>query len=320
MNEVLRGTAAEVDHISTFLDSMRRVPLVAPPMVPRCFRLSTLLSHTLVRQFPFDAALFNETCNAARRSLAMIADDFSLLEPSRFIVGALAEGSHDAGGFHSQYAHGFRYFSNYGLGITLNNSSVRPALKTLELARTYVHDSIHASTFRSFRLYFGEQTTAFPVFREQYGLNFRRPSGVSYSAPHLTKSCPLGINLNLLMDGVTVLMVRAVMEPFLQKIDAGRSRDEQYVLGDLRLIPDSMRATSAELDFYQAVVAPSAIFVEQWGGTALRERLFAAMVSGRLKSLSDYFNAATGTVSGWKQLFLSPSWPPATAAGRRAVT
>lgn len=310
MNERYRGHATAISAIAAFLDSMRDRPLVLPNGVGRGFLLTTLLRRESARWIQVDPLLFDDICSRAHRRLFDISNDFSLLPAHRFLVGVLRKGDEDAGGFHSRYSHGFRYFSNYGLGLILSSPSIGMTIKTLELARTYLHDSIHASTFRSFRLMPEQTDSAFPVFREQYGMSFRRPSGLSYSAPGLTDRAPHAINLNLLMDGVTVLSVRDAMAPALAPASASFSAAEHEILADLKAVPwDHLPAGSAQ-DFHRAVTGPTSRFLAHWGGTHLQENILRAMLSGRFRSLATYFNTASGSSGSWKRLFLSRSWKP----------
>jgi hypothetical protein len=117
------------------------------------------------------------------------------------------------GGFHDPHSLGYQYWYHVAFLVTLNRRLISRKLGTIGIVRDYLHDCLHHSTFRSFRIahrlpapsHESAKHHVPEVYREQYGINFRDKDGLSYSSPLLTKESPRTINLNLLMDGVVVL-------------------------------------------------------------------------------------------------------------------
>lgn len=79
----------------------------------------------------------------------------------------------------------------------------RPELAALDLLRAYAHDCLHYGSYRSYRLRGDE------VIRTQYGLNFRRHDGRTYSAPDLAGS-PTTRNLGIVMEGASDREARTI--------------------------------------------------------------------------------------------------------------
>ncbi|MCX4791936.1 hypothetical protein OG369_39460 [Streptomyces sp. NBC_01221] len=78
-----------------------------------------------------------------------------------------------------------------------------PALAVLDLLRAYAHDCLHYGSYRSYQLHGGE------VVRTQYGLNFRRHDGRSYSAPDRGAS-PTTRNIGVVMEGACDREARSI--------------------------------------------------------------------------------------------------------------
>jgi hypothetical protein len=122
---------------------------------------------------------------AARRYLALGMP--AMLPLSRVQVGVSSAGTRgDAGswgGFHHP-GQGYRHLQMIAAitvyGDLLAPVPAPPQAVALDLLRSYAHDCLHYGTFRRYQLSQDRQ----PV-RTQYGINFRRLDGRTYSAPDL---------------------------------------------------------------------------------------------------------------------------------------
>jgi hypothetical protein len=82
-------------------------------------------------------------------------------------------------------------------GEHLDGTPASPQDITLDLLRSYAHDCLHHGTFRRYQLTLDRQAT-----RIQYGINFRRPDGLTYSAPD-PPDATCTRNLGIIMEGAT---------------------------------------------------------------------------------------------------------------------
>jgi hypothetical protein len=309
--EILRGTRNQIVKIEEYLSEMRREdPAGLFSKKTRNTRfdlwLRTQSSHSL-----FDLDLFKAITNSALDNIRIYDPEFELLPLERFYVGQVdATSDTDIGGFHSKYSRGFKYLANFGFAVLLSEHyTSNSKIIALELARSYLHDCIHASTFRTIRLVPHGVSAKFPVYREQYGFNFRKPSGISYSNPHNPEDLPRTINLNLLMDGVTVIMTAIELRPFRNQVEEmGLNDFERDILADINLDIDLLSDSYRGNGFHQQVTIPSERFIHHWGGDVLYNLLVASMLTGKLKSLTTYFSEHANTINAWKALFKSPHY------------
>lgn len=110
------------------------------------------------------------------------------------------------GGFY-HFGQGYRHVQAVGVVTVLGALSVEILpkwLSTLDLLRSYAHDSIHHATFRNYSLLTDNTLSkeGFPFFRYQYGINLRRNGRVPYSNRDDATSKTTR-NLGTIMDGAT---------------------------------------------------------------------------------------------------------------------
>jgi hypothetical protein len=259
-----------------------------------------------------DVGLFFKVTTQAEQTIQRKYDpSFKVLPHDRYVIGEVnTEIDTDTGGFNSKYSRGFKYLSNCGYAALLNQRYTHnPQVVALELARSYLHDSLHAGTFRTIRVLPEDIYSKFPVYREQYGINFRHADGASYSAPYATKNTPERINLNLLMDGVVVLMTAHALIDETSKLQDRPLNDfERTIVDDVDLkveqLPDDYRGRN----FHQNVTIPSRAFIEHWGGDPLYQILIKAILTGKLSEVTRYFDEKTNMKNAWQTLFKSESY------------
>lgn len=308
-NERYCGSADDKAFVSEYLQNLRNIDLSSLIPTSRYVTLEKLLDSG--SQALMDPDLFVSVSSAAERYLLDKSVLFACLPENRFIIGVSPDPK-DVGGFHSVHARGYKDMHLYGFAVPLNPMVIGDVtIRTLELARSYMHDSIHYSQFRSYRRTPSFiQVKRFVIYRDQCGLTFRRPNGVSYSLRNLTG--PRLININLLQDGVDVLMVAEAMAPHVRELNSPvSSRLEKEVVSDLRASFGGLSLGSRAHRFHAEVTLASMRFLEYWTGADikfLRDEIFRAMLSGRLGSVSAYFNSKLGAPSSWKSLFMSDDW------------
>jgi hypothetical protein len=182
-------------------------------------------------------------------------------------------------------------------------------LVTVELARSYLHDSIHAACFRTIRLLPEGISSKFPVYREQYGVNFRRANGSSYSAPYTAEESPEHINLGVLMDGITVLMTAEKLSPYTTQIPRAELNDmEKTILADIDLNFAQLSETYKGKGFHDQVTVPSQKFISYWGGDQLYELLKSSMLTGKMREVVRHFDNKAKTNNAWAKTFKLSSY------------
>jgi len=314
MNERILGNRRDRAFVSQYLAYMRSsVPvelLVAPGSrtLSECAETASAL---------VDLDCFEEVVATAASAIrASHGSEFKLIAPERYYVASPS--AHDIGGFHSPLSVGYSTLWRAASAVALNVGIVPSArVRAVELARTYLHDSLHHSTFCSFRvLRWSPQSSAqakllLPsVYREQYGFNFRNSAGKSYSSPNLTWRSPWAINLNLLMDGTVSMVVAQSLAPLrLSQLVKPTGKHEKAVLDDVALRSQGRaRVEGWGTDHYFEVVRPAKAFIEYWGGTHFLELLVRAMFTGELEALRKHVDTRYGGAGAWERLFKQSSF------------
>ena len=321
MNERLVGTEDECEFIRAHLAFLRRVEPIELTLGRPASTLSALLAGDAG---PFDASCFNDlVSDAGERIRAKYGRAFTTIAPDRYFI--LRPGPEDIGGFHSPSSVGYSAFWRAAVAVVLRPDACRrSSVRAIELARTYLHDCVHHSTFCTFRVHrpvaqdpMRAKLLMPVVFREQIGINFRTASGVSFSSPQLTWRSPLSINLNLLMEGVAVrVCANELKASGARRIAAPRDPGDRAIVDDILDLPLASRQLSEDwgLDYMCSVTEPTRRFISHWGGTLLLTRIVDAMLSGRLDPLRAHFAAIDGHADAWDRLFRQAAF--VRAAGR----
>jgi|GEM_PF-6845957 len=305
MNEQYFGPESDREYIKTYLANIRKLDPIEIATLPDPISLAD--TNRL--------ATYIDTCkfqSFACRAIAWIEERYGIkieaVRPERYYT-AQPPGSDEVGGFHDRRSLGYQYWYQASFVVMLGRM-VSKELRTLELLRDFIHDCLHHSTFRSFRRTVripakspGDAKHRVPeVYREQYGINFRNEDGLSYSSPELTALSPETINLNLLMDGVIVLVTVAALQVEVGDIECG-STLESEIKKEIFLEPFSGTLQERAHDFLDLVTVPSKIFIEHWGGDYFTTLALRAMMSGDLTDLRRFFDEQTGIENAWERLF-----------------
>jgi len=304
MNEEYLGSFEERRYIRSYLANIRRldpieIATTANPMgLDDSERLSRLI----------DLKLFWKWVEHSQKNLRLrFGIDIEPLTAKRYYV-ACPVNDEEPGGFHDPRSVGYHYWYRAGFVMLLNRHDYSRKLRTLELVRSYLHDSLHASTFVSFRLaHKGPATSAIQgkrrvpeVYREQYGINFRNQYGISYSSALLTEHSPEAINLNLLMDGASTIVVASILSECKTGIRA-RNEDERNILAEIFQCDTHQYVQKNE--YCISVVHPARLFIDRWGGEPFIRLLLHAMVSGNLTKIKKHFETKTGILNAWEKKF-----------------
>ncbi|WP_181923574.1 hypothetical protein [Streptomyces inhibens] len=180
-----------------------------------------------------DTAVFHSGLYAARCRYAELG--LSQMMPlDRVLVGAESARAGAFGGFHHP-DQGYRHLQMLSV-VTMygpmqhastparqHASPQRPELALLDLLRAYAHDCLHYGSRRRYVDVGGKPT------RTQYGINFRRTTGQSYSAAD-PQGTPHTRNLGVVMEGACDREARRITRETAAR--AGM-REPDHVLGRL---------------------------------------------------------------------------------------
>lgn len=312
MNEVYLGPDDDRAYIATYLDNIRRLDPIEIAVAEDPVRLSdTQRLHDLV-----NVDLLWEVID---RGLADIRKRYSVtitpLAPTRCYTAQPPE-PRVLGGFHDHRSLGYQFWYHASFVFALNPSLASRDVRTIELARSFVHDSLHHSTFRSYRRALRLPSPSPKVakhrvpeiYREQYGINFRNRDGSSYSSPELTARSPESINLNVLMDGVIVLLTADALKPVCEALLPAASHLERQLLSEIMLTPFDLQHWPDAHSFVDTVVTPTARFVTHWGGDHLVRHLLTAMTTGDLGDIKQFFAERLRASDAWEKTFKTPQF------------
>ncbi|EST31602.1 hypothetical protein M878_16340 [Streptomyces roseochromogenus subsp. oscitans DS 12.976] len=244
-----------------------------------------------------------------------------LLPLERVLVGVESTQPDAFGGFHHPNQ-GYRHLQMQALitmyGPMATGLPENPPVAALDLLRSYAHDCLHYGSCRTYRL-LGES-----VVRGQYGLNFRRPDGRSYSAPD-----PVGSrttrNLGIVMEGACDREARTITRLAAEQcqihepspgIDRYAYRDVTGLLDvdDIDPASASSPVTTAFLtamaSYQRNINDRYAAFLDEVGHTEsyeLHTVILSAIISGDVTTVCAWLDQHNGPYT-FATLFLSPSY------------
>jgi hypothetical protein len=258
-----------------------------------------------------DTNLFSEFISYV---CAHFADKFQqelcLIDQDRYYVALPEEGK--IGGFFSHGSVGYSNIWHAACAVALSPDRIQNrSLIALELARSYIHDCLHHSTFCSFRLIRGRSRTIndtkrmLPTInREQYGFNFRDNAGHQYSDSSLNDRAPEAIHLNTWMDGTIVIYVARNLKAFGLDALEVKSDAERMLVAEMSLNSSSYTSNFGKR-FFEEVTKPTARFVEKWGGEDLERLALGTMLTGEPTALRQYFSQVMNKHNAWQKTFRS---------------
>lgn len=293
-NEVYLGTQKEIESIKELLQQQRSI-------IPERFKKHISLKDALSKKsYLIDWNLFQQIRNKAYEYFSTLHPKFTLLPDERYLISMPR--SENIGGFYGRPVGGYYYFNDIAFSTLLSeHSTSNDVLRTFEFARNYIHDNMHACTFKTFRL---DPNTGL-IFRHQYGLNFRNSNRISYSAPNLNEKSPDAINLNTWMDALVHLQANSFLKQNFAKVfdDYHFSAFEREVYNEIFDMTFDDRIFQEPLNFYNEVIFPAKNFIEKWGKEFLFDETLKCMISGDLTPLKNYFDIKFKEENSWEKLF-----------------
>ncbi|MFH8405599.1 hypothetical protein ACH4FX_12600 [Streptomyces sp. NPDC018019] len=233
-----------------------------------------------------------------------------LLPLDRVLVAVRSVRSGARGGFHHPNQ-GYRHLQMRAV-VTAYGDLAAPEpyageLTLLDLLRSYAHDCLHFGSYRAYRLIDGA-----PV-RGQYGVNFRRADGRSYSAPDRAGARSTR-NIGTVMEGACDREARSITRQIAHGhgvlvsggTDGYAFRDvtgqlDSADVAELAGLPDTgseTRAYLASMGRYESAVNMryQAFLEEIGGGEAedLHSVILASMISGDVGALSTWLDQRHG--------------------------
>lgn len=284
-----------------------------------------------------DIALFKNGIEIFYKNIETLTDNYNFLPLDRVFVGLhknnenVDKGFNEFGGYYSKYQ---TYYHLEQISVTsllgcYIGKEYNKALTTLELLRSYFHDTIHFNTFRSYKLrfnYSNEKIDINSIHRFQYGFNFRHENGYSFSNPD-EKVATTTRNLGIIMEGITDDFSKASVRNILE--------EQNILLSDLTYFENSIfnEITSSnfkevyaagtpfskdEINYlkkinysYKSVYSLYYAFLNEFSLSSkqkFREFLFSSMLTGDFIGIRDYFNRYTKDAKGFDKLFKSPHY------------
>ncbi|MEU3072341.1 hypothetical protein [Streptomyces laurentii] len=252
-----------------------------------------------------------------------------LLPLDRVMVGIRSEREGAYGGFHHPNQ-GYRHLQMRAL-ITVAGSLASglpedPELAALDLLRAYAHDCLHYGSFRSYQLRGDE------IVRTQYGVNFRRHDGRTYSAPDLAGSLTTR-NLGVVMEGACDHEARTLTRRIARCLGITRPAGmAAYVFRDVTgtlTAADTAALSRSTHRVAHGLTEPARTFLESIGkyqedvnarysrfladvgrdeAADLHATMLRATLSGSLTGLSAWLDRRHGPRS-FPSLFLNPRYP-----------
>ncbi|HEU5377893.1 MAG TPA: hypothetical protein VFV38_20920 [Ktedonobacteraceae bacterium] len=342
MTERILATGAMKAHIEAELQAYRANP---EDLLRETHPLLTFVPlEALANDSHYEAWVCQSLLHEAFSALAQKLSYYPgccLLDPQRVWVGIQAP---VPAGFFGGFYHanqGYRYLQQIAvtsLSGALSCCPVDRTLVTLELIRAYAHDTLHSN---SFRLFFPLPVGSQPgqsFYRFQYGINFRKWDGRSYSAKDAIRSTTTR-NLGNIMEAATDRCAHELVLSLAKKINYSvptnaianyLSRDctGQLTAEDMLFLRQgergraSLDAPSAFLAylqdlrlFVQYVTMRYRRFLQEFdaeGSYHLHEHILEGMLTGKCKKLCQCLDAIQGKKHSFSSLFQAPSWSRAS--------
>ncbi|MFD5751019.1 hypothetical protein [Streptomyces sp. NPDC127033] len=246
-----------------------------------------------------------------------------MLPLDRVLVGCESSRAGAFGGFHHP-DQGYRHLQMVAV-ITMHGPMERrtpecPALALLDLLRAYAHDCLHYGSRRRY-----VEVGGMPV-RTQYGINYRRATGQSYSAADQCGSRHTR-NLGVVMEGACDKEARSITRQTAEQFGVTEPSDSLGVLAfrdvtgtltdeDARRVADipeggeRARYTAALSGYERDVNRRYAYFLTEFAPGEEHEchmRLLAAIITGDVNDLGTWLDErhGPGTFTG---LFRTPGY------------
>jgi hypothetical protein len=296
--EVLLGTLSDVRFLRNYLRNARSLSAYEYVSGRHLINLEQVRDGA----WPCNWLLFEQIIDHAVEYLETALDCGLQLIP--FNRWFLMEHDGTVGGFYSKSSYG--YCDILGLAFTatpVGRCFSSEDDRALELARGYLHDCFHASTFRSYGVKRGgslsNPKSPPTVYRFQHGFNFRTIDGISYSPP---PDATLGtsINLGIMMDGIGSIMSGEAIKSSLELLKpTSISIDLIQDVGCSNPIRNGQR-------FFKDVIIPTQEFFRLYKIIPMAEYA-KVMITGNVSYLGKIFAESYGI--SWDNTFRQDKFP-----------
>ncbi|MFJ2022576.1 hypothetical protein ACIODW_02025 [Streptomyces sp. NPDC087897] len=232
-----------------------------------------------------------------------------MLPLQRVLVGAASSRQGAFGGFHHQ-DQGYRHLQMLAVitmfGPLEQDIPERPTVALLDLLRAYAHDCLHYGSRRRYVNVAGIPT------RTQYGINYRRATGQTYSSTD-PQGTPHTRNIGIVMEGACDREARRITRETAARAGIQEPDDPfgrlvfRDVTGTLSAddVTGSAAKPSGEADRYAAslrryetgVNRRYAVFLSEFAPEEeedLHDLLLTAVISGETRGLSIWLDARHG--------------------------
>ena len=281
-----------------------------------------------------DITLFKNGIENFYKYQETLNESYDFLPLDRVFVGLhkIKENSNEEfdefGGYYSKYQ---TYYHLEQISLTslmgcYVSGNYNKILTTLELLRSYFHDSIHFNTFRSYKLKFNYHSDIRlnDIHRLQYGFNLRREDGKSFSNLD-DKGAKTTRNLGIIMEGITDDFSKLAISKIIEdkKISlSDLSHFENVILNEItsttfkESYPSDDAFSNAEANYlnhinevYRTVWKLYYKFLNEFSVGSkqdFRNFIFTTMINGDHIAFKDYFNRLQNDINGFDKLFKSP--------------
>jgi hypothetical protein len=328
--EIQLGNLLQQQELRCQLGMIRLLPRTLLHKNFRTRAYSTLSELLTLQNDLLDSRLFVKGVDQFQRDNLKFARDFSLLPLERVFVlhnGPMEPELRQLAYLGGYYSPGQSYYHLEQVSITsvlgsFVNGKYDKTLTTLELLRSYLHDCIHFNTFRSYKFSFNSQNDnvePVQIYRHQYGFNFRKENGMSFSCPDPPGSKTTR-NLGIIMEGLTDafskrsierLLISESLEPLnlcdFQKVIL---HEITWVLDEViepsLLVPVERAYLSAIRAANDSVWNPYRKFLREFAthdAIEFEELLYSAMLNGDQLSFADYINNIHGDIDAFNCIF-----------------
>ena len=306
MIEVAYGSVTEVLFIKAYIESLRSLEVHEIFSTVR----SVVPLDIYLHSGSLSPGLFFEALDYAKCHIQThYAADFVFLPLSRWFVDCAPNTR--KGGFFDPGSAG--YLDHYAIGISAQPNILHykiADLSTLEILRCYIHDSLHAFSYRSYRMSRHSEAIRpkqyLPhVNRYQYGINFRDSEGISFSIAQHHANPPQTINLNLLMDGTAVILQSQCLKNFLKVV----SYDLPESSGIIREVLGNPVVGDRGFRFSTEIVRPAYRFLKHWSLLENLKIIGSAIQTGDVRKLEEWI-ASRDFIHNrtWNELFRRPEF------------
>lgn len=142
MKEVYLGLGADRAYIKSYLENIRSLDPIEITTLPSAICLNDDRIAEIVNMDQFRGVAYG-CLEHMRRQYGV---DLEQVSEERYYITCPPEDT-AVGGFHDPRSLGYQYWYHASFVVALNNRTISPTIRTLEMVRNFLHDCLHHSTF-----------------------------------------------------------------------------------------------------------------------------------------------------------------------------